>query len=137
MESEAPAKPPRGYKQATVHIIFDVKLDAGFTCKAILMTNGHKVDTPPSTTYASVMSRDSGRIVLTVDYFNGLDVQCNNSQNVYLNAKPREKVFLYAVEEFDKEEGKLVIVIHVLYGMKGAESIWATAIHQLMRDLGF
>ena len=33
------------------HMIFDVKMDVGFTRKAIFITDGHKVDTPPSNIY--------------------------------------------------------------------------------------
>ena len=39
----------------TVHMIFDVKLDVGFTLKAMPGADGHKVDTPTSMTYDSVL----------------------------------------------------------------------------------
>ena len=72
---------PRGYRKMTVHIIFDVKLDAGFNRKARLVLDGHKLDTPPSITYAYVVSRDSVRIVFLIAALSGLYVQCAYVQN--------------------------------------------------------
>ena len=39
--------PPYGNKEMTAHIIFDIKLDAGFNRTARLITDSHKVGTPP------------------------------------------------------------------------------------------
>ena len=54
-------------------MIFDVKLDVGFTWKARLVADGHKQDTQNVTTYSSVVSRESVRITLTLAALNGLD----------------------------------------------------------------
>ena len=45
------AAPPVGYKKSGVHMFFDVKLDAGFTQKARLLSDRNKQDTPGSMTY--------------------------------------------------------------------------------------
>ena len=37
-----PADPPIGYKKSGVNMIFDVKLDSGFTQKARLVTDRNK-----------------------------------------------------------------------------------------------
>ena len=75
-------------------------------------------------------------IVLMLEFINGLDVQYAYVQNTYLNAKPKDKVLLYAGEYFGKGKGKVVIVIRILYGLKGARSAWAPSVFQLTRDLG-
>ena len=41
------------------HIIFDVKLESGFTYKARFIEDSHKLDIPPLMEYESVISRDS------------------------------------------------------------------------------
>ena len=110
-------------------MIFDVKLDAGFTRKARLVADGHKQDAQQSMTYLTVVSRESVRIMLTLVALNSLDLQTANVQNAYLNAKPKERVYFYAGTEFGKDEGKLVIVVRSLYGLKGAGIAWAAAIH--------
>ena len=47
-EDGTPARAPRGYKEIRVHMVFDVKLDAGFTRKAKLAADGHLIDAPAS-----------------------------------------------------------------------------------------
>ena len=72
---------PRGYSFIDCHMIFDVKMDGAFTRKARYVANGNMIDAPPSMTYASVVSRDSVRIALTLAALNDLDVQCADVQN--------------------------------------------------------
>ena len=76
----------------TTHMIFYVNLDPEFTCKSRFIADGHKVDTSPLITYASVVSRDSVWIVLMPAAPNGLDMKFYNVQNAYLNSKPNESV---------------------------------------------
>ena len=77
----------------TVHLVFDVKLDTGFTRKARLVADEHKVHTPPSMAYEYVMSRESIRIVLMIGDINGLYVKCANVKNAYLNVNPKDHVY--------------------------------------------
>ena len=49
-----------GWKHATGHMIFDVKMD--FTRKTRWVLDGHKCPDPFGSTYAGVVSRDSIRI---------------------------------------------------------------------------
>ena len=83
------------------------------------------------------MSRDSVRITLTLAALNSLDLQTADVHNAYLSAKPKERVYFYAVSEFGKDEGKLGIVVRALYGITGAGNAWSAEIHQCMRNLGF
>ena len=62
-------------------IVFDVKIYSGFTRKAILFTDVHKVYITPSILYTLVVSRDSARIVFMPESLNGLDVKCVDIQN--------------------------------------------------------
>ena len=137
MESGDLEKAPRGYKQVLAHIIFDVKLDYRFTREARFVSDGHKVDTSPSTTYASVVPRYSLGIILISDDLNVLEVQCTGVQKAYLNDKPKERVLLYSGENFGKDKGKIFIMVCALYGLKGTGSAWEASISQLMKDLDF
>ena len=128
---------PRGYERIVCHMIFDVKMDGAFTRKARYVANGNMIDAPPSMTYASVVSRDSVRIALTLAALNNLDVQCADVQNAYLNAKPKEKVYTIAGDEFGQFKGRTVMIVRALYGLKGAGAAWAAALRQVMRDLEF
>ena len=86
----------------TVHVIFNVKLDAGSTRKARLVSYGHNLDTPTSMTYDSAVYRYIVRILLILAALNGLDVQCAYGHNAYLNTNPKEPIYFYAGEEFGK-----------------------------------
>ena len=55
-------------------MIFDVKMCENFRRKAIMVAGGHTTETPAALTYASVVSRDSVRIALTIAALNDLKV---------------------------------------------------------------
>jgi hypothetical protein len=57
---------PPNYQEIRCHMIFDVKME-DFHRKAIFVAGGHTTDTTHAMTYASVVSRDSLRIALTLD----------------------------------------------------------------------
>ena len=48
-----------GYQQILGHLIYDVKLGENFRCKAQFVADGHKMETPPSVTYSTVVSQES------------------------------------------------------------------------------
>ena len=121
--------------KVTIHIIFDVELYPGFTYKAGIVAYGNKVDTPPYMTYASSESRYIVIILLLLADFNVLDVQCTNVQNSFLNADPKDILYLQAGEKFGKYWAKLVIVVLYLYEINSDGSVWAAEILQVMIDL--
>ena len=82
-----------GYKKVGTHMIFDVKLGENFRRKARLVADGHRTDTPASTTYSSVVARDSVRICLLIAALNDLEIKCADIKNAYLTALPREKLY--------------------------------------------
>ena len=64
-------------------------------------------------TYASVVSRDTVRIALTLAALNDCEVLCADVQNAYLNAPPKEKV-----ELIDKQNVP-TRVNDILYAIEG------------------
>ena len=87
---------PIGYQQIKCHMIFDVKLGENFRRKARLVGGGHATTAPASITYSSVVSRDSGRIALTIAALNDLDILACDIQNAYLTVVCRENVWTRA-----------------------------------------
>jgi hypothetical protein len=65
---------PPTYQDICCHIIFDVKME-NFRFNARFVAGVHTTDTPHAMTYASVVSRESVRIELTLDALNDLDVK--------------------------------------------------------------
>ena len=106
---------PVGYKPATGHIIFDVKMD--FTRKARWVLDGHKCEDPYGSTYAGVVSRDSVRIGLTYAMLNDLEVCAVDIRNAYLLAPSSQKDYIICSPEFGIENiGKRALIKMALYG---------------------
>ena len=111
---------PPGYQEVGFHMIFDVKMGKNFRRKARMVAGGHTTETPAALTYASVVSRDSVRIASTIAALNDLKGFSCDIQNAYLTSKCREKIWTIAGPEFGSDAGKLMIVVHALYGLKSS-----------------
>jgi hypothetical protein len=65
---------PPTYQEIRCRMIFDVKME--YLCrKARLVAGGHTTDTPHAMTYASVVSRESVRVALTLAALHDLDLK--------------------------------------------------------------
>ena len=129
---------PVGSKLIPYHIIFDVKLD--LTRKARLVAGGHRNKSVPSyTTFSTVASRDSVRIIFTVAALNGLDIMSADVGNAYLNAICREKVHVKCGKELFgiEHEGKYAVISRALYGLKTSGASWRHHLAAEIRELGF
>ena len=119
------------------HMVFDIKFD-GLIRKARLVAGGHKTTAPSSTTYSSVVSRDSVRIAFLYAALNDLTVTCADIGNAYLNAPNREKTWTIAGKEFGEDEGTIMIVVRALYGQKAAGAAWRAFFSSFLQsELGF
>ena len=110
--------PPRGYKEITCHLIFDLKLD--MTRKARYVAGGHLTTVPTYMTYSSVVSRDTVRIGFLVAALNDLNVLAGDIQNAFLSAPTQERIFFYAGEEWKSDKDRVVVVVRALYGLKSS-----------------
>ena len=126
-----------GYEEISGHLIFDVKLSENFRRKVRYVADGHKVESPPSVTYSTVVSRDSVRILLTIAALNGLEVSGCDVQNAFLSADNLEKHWLRAGPEFGAEKGKAFIVKRALYGLKSASAAFRSFMAKRLDEIGF
>ena len=104
-------------------MIFDVKMlesDDIFIIKARCVAGGHTTETPADLTYASVLSRYLVHIALTHAAFNGIDVLAYDTQNTYLTAKCRKKIWTVAGPGFGSDTSKIFIIKMALYGLKSS-----------------
>ena len=127
---------PVGYKFMTCHIIFDVK-QGTLQRKARYVADGHKLEDPECSTYASVVSRESVRLAFLIAGLNGLEVMAADAEGAYLNAKSREKLYTVCGPEFGEYEGCYAIITRALYGTKSAAASWRATISKVIEDLGF
>ena len=111
---------PNGLSSLKVHLIFDVKMD--MTRKARLVADGHLTSDPGVThTYASVVSRETVRIVFTYASLNGLDILAADILNAYLTAPTSDNYYIECGPEFLSELiGRKAIVKRALYGTRTA-----------------
>ena len=119
------------------HMIFDVKMD--LTRKARFVAGGHKTAAPPKeSTFSTVVSRDSLRILFTVAALNGLDVLCADVQNAYLCAPTTENLHTTCGLEFGTDNvGRTVKIVRALYGLRSSGKSFHDHLAQVLRDLGF
>jgi hypothetical protein len=117
-------------------MIFDVKMD--FTRKAHYVAGGHVTDPPASLTYSSVVSRDSVRIAFLLAALNGVNLLATDIGNAYWNAPAREKLYTTAGPEFGPEmEGKSVLIVRALYGLKSSGAAWRAHLANTLQQLGY
>jgi hypothetical protein len=94
-------QPPPTYQEIRCHMISDIKMEY-FRRNARFVSGGHTTDTPHAMIYASVVSRESVRIALTLSSMNDLDVKMADIENAYLTAPITEKVWTVLGPEFWK-----------------------------------
>jgi hypothetical protein len=127
---------PVGYQYIDCHMIFDVKLD-GFRRKARMVAGGHMTEAPAVMTYASVVSRESVRIALTLAALNDLQVKASDVMNAYLTAPCEEKIWTILGPEFGGDAGKKALIVRALYGLKSAGASFGRHLANCMRELGY
>jgi len=93
-----------------------------FCCKARYVTQGNMTEAPKTLTYASVMSRESVRIALTLADLNDLEVKSADIKNAYLTASVTKKIWKILGPEFNEDAGKKSIIVRALYVLKFADA---------------
>ena len=67
-------------------------------------------------TYASALSFDSVILYLLIALLNDLNISAGEIQNEYLNAVTKEKIVFYARDEWNSDQGKVVVIFRFIYG---------------------
>ena len=127
---------PPAHQMIKCHMVYDVKME-NFRHKARFVAGGHMTEAPATVTYASVVSRESVRIALTLAALNGLQVKTADIENAYLTAPVNEKIWCTLGPEFGSDAGKRAIVVRSLYGLKSAGAAFRNHLADCMRHLGW
>lgn len=126
-----------GYKQLHIHMIFDIRMGENFRRKARLVADGHRTKVPASSTYSTVVSRDSVCICFMIAALNNLDLLAADVENAYLNAPCREKHWIKAGPEFGSNEGRTYIVVRALYGLRSSGAAFRAYMAEILDGIGF
>ena len=127
---------PIGYQRINCHMIFDVKME-DFRRKARLVAGGHTTKVPACITYASVVSRETVRIALTLAALNDLEVKVADIQNAYITAPCAEKIWTILGKEFGADAGKRALIVRSLYGLRSSGAAFRNHLADCMQHLGF
>jgi hypothetical protein len=127
---------PNGYQRIHCHMVFNVKMEDFFR-KSHLVTGGHMTKAPPTITYASVVSRETICIALTIAALNDLEVKVGDMLNAYITAPITEKVWTTLGPEFGSSAGKTAIIVRALYGLKSAGASFCAHLASCMRQMGY
>ena len=111
---------PKGYQVIRLNMIFDVKHDLHH--KMRLVAGGHLTQQSGDTSYSSVASLRSIRLVTFIAELNKLELEAGDVGNAYLEATTNEKVCFVAGPSFAKYglEGHLLIIHKALYGLRNS-----------------
>ena len=121
-------------------MILDVKmLDSGFLFrrKARYVAGSHTTETTAALTYASVVSRYSVRIALTLAALNGLDVLACYIHNTYLTAQFHEKIWTVVGPEFGSDTGKIFIIKIAPYSLKSSGAAFRSLLAETLHKLNY
>lgn len=127
---------PPTYQQIRCHLVFDIKQE-DFRWKARFVVGGHMTDASGATNYASVVSRESVHIALTLAALNDLEVKAADIQNAYLTAPTSEKIWCVLGPEFGSDAGCKALIVRALYGLKIAAKDFTSHLADCMRHLGW
>ena len=127
---------PVGFREITCHLVFDIKSDT-LARKARFVAGGHLTDPPKESTYSSVVSRDSVRLFFLLAALNDLDVLACDCQNAYINATTSERVWFRGGPEMGPDEGKVIVIVRALYGLKSSGAQWRSHMANTLRNGGF
>ena len=92
---------------------------------------------PATLTYASVVSRETVRIALTIAALNGLQVKCGDVMNAYIQAPVTEKIWTTLGKEFGADAGKNAIIVRAIYGLKSSGAAFRKHLGECMSGLGY
>ena len=129
-------KPPIGSQYMKCHLVFSIEME-DFSRKACLVAGGHIVVAPKSLTFASVVSKESVRIVLTLAVLNNLEVKTSDIQNAYLTVPCSEKVHTTLGTEFGDNKGKPAVIVRALYGLASSGASVRNHLADCMHHLGY
>ena len=117
-------------------MVFDIKIE-NFKRKARLVAGGHTTEAPATLTYASVVSRETVRIALTIAALNDLDCWAADIMNAYITAPNKEKIWTTLGKEFSEDAGKKALVVRALYGLKSAGAAFCSHLASCMHELDY
>jgi hypothetical protein len=125
-----------GHQEIRCLGIYDIKMD-GFAQKFRMVAGGLMTEAPATLIYASVVSRESVQIMLTIAALNHLQVKAGDIQNAYLTTPVTKKIWTRLGKDFGMDCGKKAVIVRALYGLKSAGASFRNYLADYMREMGY
>ena len=108
------------------------------TRNANFFARDHMTVPPTSMTYASVVSRESGRIAFLLAALNYMDMLTCDIDNAYLNAYTTEKSTTVLFQNGVPHWKTVYVIVQALYALKISANSWRQDLcHTLNKNMGF
>ena len=91
---------------------------------------------PAAITSASVVTRETVRIALTLAALNVLEVKVGDVENTYITAPVREKIWTVLNPKHGEDLGKKSIIVRALYDLKSSGAAFRAHLCECMKSLG-
>ena len=72
------------------------------------------------------------RLDFLIEALNDLYILVGDIQNAYLNTPTKEKTFLYAVDEWKSDQGKVIMIVRALYRLKPSDLAWRNHLYEIL-----
>ena len=102
-----------------------------------MVASRHMTNTPSTITYASVVSRETLKIALTMVVLHDMSVKTADIMNAYIKALCGEIFYTIVGMEFGPDEGKLDVIVWALYGLKIAGAFFRNHLSDCMKQKGY
>jgi hypothetical protein len=128
-------KIPQGYKMIPLIWTFTVKFDGRHRARCV--AGGHVTDDLDEDLYSGVVNLETVRLALLTATIFKLKVTAADVGSAYIQAYTNEKVFVIAGPEFGSLQGRRMLVVKALYGLKSSGAMWHRKLADNLRGYGF
>ena len=87
--------------------------------------------------YASIMSRETVTIALTLDELNNISVKVADIKNAYITSPVTETIWKVLGPDFGEDDGSKSIVVRTFYGLNISGSKFCNHLSDCMHNLVF
>jgi hypothetical protein len=126
---------PSGYLQIPLIWTFTVKYDG--RRKGRLVAGGHRTPDLEDDLYSGSVNLDTVRVLFVLAALMELDVIAADVGNAYIEAYTSESVYTIAGPEFGKIQGRKLIIVKALYGLKSSGAMWHRQLADNLRNIGY
>jgi len=114
---------------------FAVKFDG--LHRARLYAGGHRTRDPKTDYYSGVVELETVRVLFVIAAFKKFKVIAAGAASAYVQALTSELVYAIAGQEFGPWQGKILIIVKALYGLRSSGAMWHLKFSDYLRGRGF